>query len=65
MNTTVIGLLFLLLIATFSGWFFTRTKTVDKPVKVMLFVLYFWISAFIQLIVFALIYQFGLLDFIM
>jgi Ca2+/Na+ antiporter len=62
MNITVIGLGLLLLIATFVGWFFTHTKKVDKPVKVMLFVLYFWITTFIQLMIFALLYQFGLLD---
>jgi hypothetical protein len=34
------------------------------PVKVMLFMLYFWLFAFIQIVIFALLHQFGLLDFL-
>jgi hypothetical protein len=41
-------------------WFSRRAET--KPVKVMLFVLYFWIAAFIQLVIAALMYQGGLLQ---
>lgn len=62
MNSTVIGLLVVVLISTIVGWLISRSKQVEKPVKVMLFVLYFWMSFFVQLMVFALLYQFGMLD---
>ena len=62
MSPTIIGVLGLIFIATLSGWLFSRSKNVEKPVKIMLFVLYFWVSIFIQLIVFAVLYQFGLLE---
>ena len=64
MNSTVIGLLVVILIATFLGWLISRSKQVEKPVKVMLFVLYFWAFLFIQLIIFSVLYQFGVLDFV-
>ncbi len=62
MNTTVIGLLVLILISTIVGWVISRSKKVEKPVRIMLFVLYFWMSFFIQMMVFAVLYHFGMLD---
>lgn len=62
MSATVIGFLVMLSLSTLIGWWSTRSKSVDKMIKVMLFMLYFWVSAFIQLTIFALMYQFGLLD---
>ena len=62
MNTMVIGLMVLILISTAAGWFFSHAKEAEKPVKVMLFVLYFWLFVFIQLVVFAVLYHFGLFD---
>jgi hypothetical protein len=59
MSLTMIGVIGLIIISAVSGWFFSRTKKVEKPVKVMLFVLYFWISFFILLMVFAGLYYFG------
>lgn len=38
-----------------AGWL-SFTKPVEKPVKVMLFVGYFWLSAFLQLLLLAGIY---------
>lgn len=64
MNSTVIALLFMACLSTCVGWFFVHTKEVEKPVKIMLFVLYFWLSAFIQLMAFSLLYKVGLLEFI-
>ncbi len=61
MSPTVIIISLMVLISTLSGWLLSRSKTAETPVKVMLFVLYFWGSAFIQLIIFALLYQFGFL----
>jgi len=62
MNSTVIGILSVVFTSTVAGWLISRTKKVEKPVKVMLFVLYFWASFFIQLVVFAMLYHFGLLS---
>jgi len=62
MSPTVIGIFILIFIATVSGWFFSRSKEAETPVKVMLFVLYFWGTIFIQLMVFAGLYHFDLLS---
>lgn len=51
-------------LSTIAGWLFSRSKKAETPIKVMVFVLYFWLFAFIQMIVFAVLYQFGLLDFL-
>jgi len=61
MSTTIIGLLVIILISTVASWFFSFSKQSENPIKVMLFVLYFWVFLFIQLIVFAILYYFGLL----
>jgi hypothetical protein len=62
MNTMVIGLMVLLSISTAAGWFFSHAKEAEKPVKVMLFVLYFWLFVFIQLVIFAVLYHFGIFN---
>jgi hypothetical protein len=62
MNSTVIGLFIVILISTIAGWLISRSKQVEKPVKAMLFVLYFWVFVFIQLVIFSVLYQFGILD---
>ncbi len=62
MKTAIIGLI-VVLISTIAGWFLSAAKKVDKPVKVMLFVLYFWLFAFFQLIICALLYYFGFIVF--
>jgi hypothetical protein len=59
MSPTIIGLIGLIFVSTVSGWFFSRSKKVEKPVKVMLFVLYFWVSFFVLLMVFAGLYYFS------
>jgi len=62
MSPTIIVVLCFLLLSALSGWFFSQSKEVEKPVKAMLFVLYFWISFFIELVIFAGLYHFGLLS---
>ena len=61
MSPTVIGICILLFIASASGWYFSRSKQAETPVKVMLFVLYFWASIFVQLMIVAAVYQFELM----
>lgn len=48
------------LLSTLAGWFVVSRKMVEKPVKIILFVLYFWGFVFFQLIIFALFYQFDI-----
>ena len=62
MNVVVIVLIGITFISTISGWLLSRSKKVEKPVKVMLFVFYFWLIAFIQLGIFAVLYQMGFLE---
>jgi len=62
MSSTVIAILSVVFISSITGWLFNRSKKVEKPVKVMLFVLYFWVSFFVQLVAFAMFYHFGLLN---
>jgi hypothetical protein len=62
MDIMMVALLVAILISTLAGWLISRSKQVEKPVKVMLFVLYFWGVLFVQLVIFAVLYQLGLLD---
>lgn len=44
--------LIILAISVIFGWVMVKVKAghQDTPVKVMLFVLYFWLSAFVQIV---------------
>ncbi len=56
MSATIAGLLVVVAISAFGGWMLIFRKAVEKPVKAMLFVGYFWLLAFVQLILAALAY---------
>ena len=58
MNYPLIGSV-MLSVATLGGWLLVRYKdgTKSKQVKWALFVLYFWLLNFMQLIVLAIVYQ--------
>ncbi len=58
MNYALIGSV-ILFVATFFSWLFIKFNYADKSkqVKWALFVLFFWLSNFLQLIVLALYYQ--------
>jgi len=58
MNYALIGSV-ILFVATFSSWLFIKIKykNKSKQVKWALFVLFFWLLNFIQLIALALYYQ--------
>ncbi len=62
MNQVVLGLIIIFILSTVAGWLFSRKKMAEKPIKVMLFALYFWLTAFILLMVYAGLYQFGWLE---
>ncbi len=58
MNYALIGAV-MLFVSTLGGWLLVRYKRVNKSkqVKWALFVLYFWVLNFVQLIVLAIVYQ--------
>ncbi len=56
MNIYIIGLLAMLLLAALVGWFLAARKEAEKPVKVMLFVLYFWVIVFVEIALSGLVY---------
>lgn len=39
-----------------AGWWLSRRNTVEKPVRVMMFIGYFWMLTFLQLLLAALLY---------
>jgi len=56
MNEFTVGLLIIVFLSSMGSWFISTRKQVEKPVKAMLFVLYFWILAFVQIGVVAFAY---------
>jgi len=56
MNVAIACLLAIVAVSAVGGWLFCFRKAVEKPVKVMLFVGYFWLLAFVQLLLVALAY---------
>ena len=59
MNLAVAGLLVVVAISTIGGWLLSAGKTDEKPVKAMLFVGYFWLLAFVQLLLVAVLIILG------
>lgn len=53
MSVTISGLLAVVAISALGGWLLTFRKPVEKPVKAMMFVGYFWLLGFIQLLLVA------------
>ena len=52
----VTSLLVVVGVSSLIGGWLSFTKPIEKPIKVMLFVGYFWLSAFLQLLLLAAIY---------
>ncbi|KAF3977117.1 MAG: hypothetical protein HFP77_08960 [Methylococcales symbiont of Iophon sp. n. MRB-2018] len=61
MNNIVLYLIAIALISVIIAWLISQSKPAEKVVKVMTFMIYFWLSAFVQLIVFALLYHYKIL----
>lgn len=59
MNVAILALLVIMLISTACSWWMIRRKDQEKPVKIMMFVGYFWLLTFLQLFLFALLYFIG------
>lgn len=53
MSVTIAGLLAVMAVSAIGGWLLSFRKPVEKPVKVMMFVGYFWLLAFVQLLLVA------------
>lgn len=56
MNDAIIGLLLVTAISSLGGWWLSFNKPAEKPVKIMMFVGYFWLLAFVQLVLVAMAY---------
>ncbi len=61
MNSIEVYLMVIVLNSTIAGWLFSRVEKKEKVIKVMRFMLFFWLFGFVQLIVFALLYQYKML----
>lgn len=59
MSVAIIALLLVLLISTLCSWWMIRRKTQEKPVKIMMFIGYFWLLTFLQLFLLAAYYFIG------
>lgn len=57
MNTVIMALLGLLTVAAALAWLLIRGKAQETTVKVMMFVGYFWLITFLQLLAFGLVYS--------
>lgn len=51
MNLVIAILLAILLVSALSAWWLVSGKDAENPVKVMMFVGYFWLLTFFQLLV--------------
>jgi len=49
MPFAISALLIILFIAGLSGWWWAGRKTQEKPIRLMLFIGYFWLLTFIQI----------------
>jgi hypothetical protein len=56
MNIVIIGLLAVAAVSGLGGWLLSSKQSLETPVKIMMFVGYFWLLAFAQLLLIALSY---------
>jgi len=56
MNIAIVALLLILLVSALCGWWISSRKLAEKPVKIMMFIGYFWLLTFLQLLLFASLY---------
>lgn len=50
MPVAITALLLILMLSAVLGWLQVRRKVVERPVKIMMFVGYFWLNTFLQLL---------------
>ena len=53
MSLAIAALLAVVALSALGGWLLSAGKAVEKPVKAMIFVGYFWLLAFVQLLLIA------------
>ncbi|WP_020485426.1 hypothetical protein [Methylomonas sp. MK1] len=56
MSIVIAGLLVVAVISGIGGWLLSSKQSQETPVKIMMFVGYFWLLAFAQLLLVALSY---------
>ena len=56
MPVSILALLLVLALSALGGWWLSAGKTAEKPVRVMMFVGYFWLLAFVQVLLLAAVY---------
>jgi hypothetical protein len=49
-------LLLILAISSLCGWWLSCPKTAERPLKIMMFIGYFWLVTFVQILLFAALY---------
>lgn len=56
MSIVIIGLLVVAAVSSIGGWLLSSKQSQETPVKIMMFVGYFWLLAFVQFLLIALSY---------
>ncbi|MBD9363537.1 hypothetical protein [Methylomonas fluvii] len=56
MSIVIIALLVIATVSGLGGWWYSSKQTLETPVRIMLFVGYFWLLAFAQFLLIALSY---------
>lgn len=57
MSLAIAGLLVIMVVSALAAWWQAGRKTAETPVRIMMFVGYFWLFTFIQLLLAVLGYQ--------
>jgi hypothetical protein len=53
MPSAIAILLLILVISSLCGWWLSSRKQLEKPLKIMMFIGYFWLVTFLQILLFA------------
>jgi hypothetical protein len=56
MPSAIAILLLILVISSLCGWWLSSRKQLEKPLKIMMFIGYFWLVTFVQILLFAALY---------
>ncbi len=56
MSPAILALLVVLSVSALCGGWISSRKPAEKPVKIMMFIGYFWVLTFLQLLLLALLY---------
>jgi hypothetical protein len=59
MPTAIVALLGIMLVSALVAGWISQRKIAEKPVKIMMFVGYFWLMTFLQLVLFSVLYFIG------